>query len=64
MTQQGQSGVRRSRYESADGTAIVLEVPEPPMGVQSGYIPPPVIEFFHRGATVQFGYRGEERDRA
>lgn len=60
----GSPKVSRMRYEAADGLAIVLEVPEPPMGFQSGYIPPPVIEFFRRVGSVQFVYQGTERDSA
>lgn len=53
--------VRRDKYVSAEGLTVVLEVPEPPMGNQSGYIPPPTIDFWRNGVTVQFGYQGDER---
>lgn len=53
--------MNRSVYRSADGTTIVLEVPEPPMGSGSGYIPPPIIEFYKSPAPVLFVYAGEER---
>lgn len=52
--------VKRTRYATHDGIVIVLEEPEPPMGHASGYIPPPVIEFFHDGQQVPFVYQGDE----
>lgn len=52
--------VKRTRYVSPEGLVIVLEVPEPPMGSGSGYIPPPAIKFFHQGHELQFNYAGDE----
>ena len=52
--------VKRTRYEAPDGLTIVLEVPQPPMGDQSGYIPPPVIIFFRQGHELRFNYQGDE----
>lgn len=54
--------VSRSVYRAADGLEVVLEVPEPPMGAGSGFITPPVIEFFKDGRMVKFGYAGVEDD--
>lgn len=56
----GESKVNRTRYTSAEGLTIVLEVPQPPMGDQSGFIPPPVIEFYKDRQPVRFVYQGDE----
>jgi hypothetical protein len=48
----------RSVYRAADGLEVILDVPEPPMGFGSGFISPPVIEFFKDGAQVPFVYSG------
>lgn len=53
--------VFRSVYESPDSLKIVLEVPEPPMGTVSGYIPPPQIIFYKNGSTITFVYQGDEK---
>lgn len=52
--------VNRTKYVSNEGTEIILEVPEPPMGSQSGYIPPPIITFYVNGRPVEFVYQGDE----
>lgn len=56
--------VKRMKYSaiSMGGRAIdiVLEVPQPPMGDGSGYIPPPIIDFHYLGRTMEFVYTGQE----
>lgn len=51
--------VKRVTYAAEGGLQIVLEVPQPPMGDGSGFIPPPIIEFFRDGEQVPFRYWSE-----
>lgn len=53
--------VKRTTYKDGSGMVIVLEVPDPPMGDGSGFIPPPGITFFVRGSDWKFIYDGDEQ---
>jgi hypothetical protein len=55
-------GVHRSKYAASDDLAVILEVPEPPMGSGSGFIPPPTIRFYKDGHMTEFFYQGNEDD--
>lgn len=50
--------LRRYEYESPTGMVVRLEVPEPPMGDGSGWLPPPVVKFTGEEQEVEFLFRG------